>query len=544
VGTILSEAGASFQVEAAHGKRSKIKSGNVLLRFDGQPLGAFMAERRSSPTRSIRSSSGKSRRGGGRVRRARRRLLRPRADAAGAAAVVLRLHASPVYFYKRGKGRYLSRRGKPARGARGLERKRRQQEQVDAWAADLEAGRIPPEIAEKLDTLLFKPDKTSLEWRALDQAASQAGLAPPKLLARAGALAGPEDYFLRRFAFEFFPRGTGFSGARAAREPRRDCPRRACPRSRSTTPRRRRSTTRFPSSAIRTAGSPPASTSRRPRCSSGGPRARDGGARAAFHGVLPRRQDHDASRIRRDRGDPRGRPARSRRVALSRNRPGHARREERRLALRVGDDREQPAAGRARHAPQRGRDRRGRVEGSHGEDLLLLWRIATRLKAARGAADERAIRADYTIRVAEGRVAIELRPARNPVDTLVAELMIHANATWGRMLADQGLAAMYRNQKGGKTRMEVDAGAHEWLGVSHYAWSSSPLRRFSTSPTSASSRRSCARAARRTRATSSPRPARDFEAAYDAYAEHQRLLERYWTLRYLEQEAIPRPTPP
>ena len=44
VGTILAEAGASFQVEAAHGKRSKVKAGSILLRFDGQSLLAFMPE--------------------------------------------------------------------------------------------------------------------------------------------------------------------------------------------------------------------------------------------------------------------------------------------------------------------------------------------------------------------------------------------------------------------------------------------------------------------------------------------------------------------
>ena len=44
VGTILAETPAAFQVEASHGKRSKIKAGNVLLRFDGQPLGAFMPQ--------------------------------------------------------------------------------------------------------------------------------------------------------------------------------------------------------------------------------------------------------------------------------------------------------------------------------------------------------------------------------------------------------------------------------------------------------------------------------------------------------------------
>ena len=38
VGTILSEAGSSFQVEAAHGKRTKVKGTSILLRFDGQAL--------------------------------------------------------------------------------------------------------------------------------------------------------------------------------------------------------------------------------------------------------------------------------------------------------------------------------------------------------------------------------------------------------------------------------------------------------------------------------------------------------------------------
>jgi exoribonuclease-2 len=32
--------------------------------------------------------------------------------------------------------------------------------------------------------------------------------------------------------------------------------------------------------------------------------------------------------------------------------------------------------------------------------------------------------------------------------------------------------------------------------------------------------------------------ARDFEEAYEAYGEFQRHMERYWCLRYLEQEGI------
>jgi exoribonuclease-2 len=135
-------------------------------------------------------------------------------------------------------------------------------------------------------------------------------------------------------------------------------------------------------------------------------------------------------------------------------------------------------------------------------------------------------------------VAIEQRHRGTPVDTLVSELMIHVNASWGKWLAERGYDAIYRNQKGAKTRMEVQPGSHEWLGVSHYAWSSSPLRRF---PDLANQRQLVAALAGAEPAYTREEltaAARDFETAYEAYAEHQRLLERYWVLRYLEQEGI------
>jgi exoribonuclease II len=124
------------------------------------------------------------------------------------------------------------------------------------------------------------------------------------------------------------------------------------------------------------------------------------------------------------------------------------------------------------------------------------------------------------------------------VDTLVAELMIHVNATWGKLLAERGFDAIYRNQRGAKTRMEIEPAEHQWLGVSHYAWSSSPLRRYSD----LANQRQLAAALGGTEPAYTREElaavARDFETAYEAYAEHQRLLERYWTLRYLKQEAI------
>jgi len=106
------------------------------------------------------------------------------------------------------------------------------------------------------------------------------------------------------------------------------------------------------------------------------------------------------------------------------------------------------------------------------------------------------------------------------------------------MLAEAGVPAIYRNQVGIKTRMETVPGKHDWLGVSHYAWSSSPLRRFSD----------LANQRQLVSLLSGTEPAytkeelgaaaRDFETAYEAYAEHQRHLERYWCLRYVVQEGM------
>jgi len=116
--------------------------------------------------------------------------------------------------------------------------------------------------------------------------------------------------------------------------------------------------------------------------------------------------------------------------------------------------------------------------------------------------------------------------------------MIHVNSTWGKLLAEQGLAAIYRNQRGIKTKMEVEPGSHEWLGVSHYAWSSSPLRRYAD----LANQRQLVAALRHEPPVYAKEElmeaARDFEATYEAYAEHQRNLERLWLLRYLVQEGI------
>ena len=539
VGTILGEAGASFQVEAAHGKRSKVKASSILLRFDGQSLSTFMpeAQKLAEPLDPEFLWEVCPRGEFGFEELARDyhgRTPTPQE----AVAVALALHSNPMYFYKRGKGRYQAAPEENLRAAlAGAEKKRKQQEQVDAWAAELAAERVPEALAARLDTLLFKPDKMSLEWRALDAAASQAGLSPQKVLAAAGALAGPEDFFLRRFAFELFPTGTGFPEVPALESPelaRADVEAFSIDDEETTEIDDAFSVSAGPEGTIRVGVHIAAPTLFFGRAHPLESIARERLSTVYFPGgkitMLPESLVQAATLAAGRRVpaaslylhvDPqsmevRATESRLESVAIAAN-----------LRLTELDARlnEDSVA-------------KGVVEGAHGEALFTLWKLAKFLRAARGAAEERNDRPDYTFRVADGRVSIEPRRRGSPVDMLVSELMIHVNATWGKLLAERGYDAIYRNQKGTKTRMETTPATHEWLGVSHYAWSSSPLRRFSDL---ANQRQLLALLRGEEPAYTRDEldtAAREFETAYEAYAEHQRLLERYWVLRYLQQEGI------
>ncbi len=540
VGTILAEAGASFQVEAAHGKRSKVKATAILLRFDGQALAAFMAEAQklaeAIDPQFLWEVCGPGEFGFDTLAS---EYFGRAPGPQESAAVALTLHAHPIHFYKRGKGRYQAAPAENLKAAlAGVEKKRRQQDQVDAWAAELAAGRVPEALATRLDTLLFKPDKMSLEWRALDQAAGTAGLSHPRLLAAAGALSGPEDYFLRRFTFEFFPLGTGFAPVEGLVEP-----------------------TGLPEARVAAFSIDDAETTEIDDAFSV-ERLESGRLRVGVHIAAPALYfgtGHPLEALARSRLStvyfPGGKITMLPEAAVERATLAAGRRVAAASLYLDVDPVSQEIAGSesrmewvaiADNLRLADLDRRldeeavagGKIEGVHGEDLLALWKLAKFLKGARGAGEERTDRLDYTFRVEDGRVAIEPRRRGTPVDTLVAELMIHVNSTWGKLLAEGGFDALYRNQKGGKTRMEVIPAAHEWLGVTHYAWASSPLRRYTDLANQrqlvallqglepAYSRDSLVAAAR------------DFESAYEAYAEHQRALERYWCLKFLLQEGV------
>ncbi|HLX24920.1 MAG TPA: RNB domain-containing ribonuclease [Usitatibacter sp.] len=540
VGTILSEAGASVQVEAAHGKRSKLKAAAILLRFDGQPLAGFMpeAQKLSEPIdpKFLWEVSGSAEFG---FEALAQDYFGRAPTPQEAAAVALALHSHPMYFYKRGKGRYQAAPEENLRAAlAGAEKKRKQQEQIDAWSAELAGGRVPEPLAAKIDTLLFKPDKMSLEWRALDAAATQAGMAPPRLLVAAGALSGPEDFFMRRFAFEAYPKGLGFPSIAPPAEPeglaQADVAAFSIDDADTTEIDDAFSLETLAGGKLRVGVHIAAPALWFGRAGALEVLARERLCTAYFPGgkvtMLPPTTVERATLAQGQRV-----PAASLYLTVDAQTFAIEATESRVEWIAVADNLRIGEVGTRLNDESVAA---GKVDGPHGSELLALWRLARTLKAARGAAEERVDRPDYNIKVDDGRVTIESRRRGTPVDTVVAELMIHVNAAWGKLLAERGFDAIYRNQKGGKTRMEVEPGSHEWLGVSHYAWASSPLRRFSD----LANQRQLAAMLRGEEPAYSREElaaaARDFETAHDAYAEHQRLLERYWCLKYLLQEGI------
>ncbi|HEX6720480.1 MAG TPA: RNB domain-containing ribonuclease, partial [Burkholderiaceae bacterium] len=443
-----------------------------------------------------------------------------------------------------------------------IERKRAQAAQVSAWADDLMRGQCAAPIREQLYRILFKPDKNAPEYKAVVEASRRAQRAPLDLLRAAGAIASPYQFHLRRFLYEHFPRGTAFT----------DLP---VPDVKEVLPLADvrafsidDSATTEIDDALSVQGLGQGSVVvgihiAAPALAIAPDSALDRAARERLSTVympghkitmLP-----EATVQRFTLTEGREAPCLSLYVHL-----GEAELEPHRFETRIERIR---VATNLRHDKLDGVITEASLTGTapadyaHAAELAFLFKLARALKARREQVrgkPETFNRPDYSFHVErpdgampEGDEPVRITPRVRgaPLDLIVAEAMILANSHWGGWLAEHNVPAIHRSQAslapGVKVRMGTKPAPHAGMGVSQYSWATSPLRRYVDLVNQwqivATARHG------RTAALAAPFKPRDatlfsiissFDAAYAAYNDFQQTLERYWTLRWIEQQQV------
>jgi exoribonuclease-2 len=570
-GRILSEAESSAQIELESGKRVKVKAANLLLKFEKPSPADLMRDAQAlSATIELDLAWEFAPEDEFGFADLAREYFSAQATLTEQTAALFRLFEAPHYFRRAGKGRFKKASAEViAQALAGIEKKKQIQAQIESWAAELGQGTCPAPIQTQLYKILFKPDKNAPEYKAVVEAARATQTAPLALLQKAGAITSAYQFHWQRFLFDNFPKGTGFPNLQApaiADElPLANVQAYSIDDSQTTEIDDALSVQGLgtgtvtlgihiaapalalkPGDAIDQLGRNRLSTVYMP------------GYKIT---MLP---DDVVQTYTLQEG--RDCPA----VSL------YATFDETTLALQNTETRVErvPIAANLRHDQLDAivteawlnddsfTHAAGVVEPAMPRaQLAFMFRLANHLKAQREVVrgkPENFNRPDYNFRLVGNdgaepkgneQVQISIRQRGAPLDLMVAEAMILANSTWGNWMAELGVPGIYRSQAsllpGVKVRMGTKALPHAGIGVPSYAWSTSPLRRY-TDLVNQWQIIACAKHGS-TAALAAPFKPKDaelfsiisaFDGAYGAYNAYQNGMERFWTLQYLKQHNI------
>lgn len=561
-GSVLSQAGEAYQVELPSGKRSKVKAKDVLLQFDKPDPEALMDAAKAIAAEVdldfLWEVAGEEEFGFAELGAEYFGHAPLPGEAAG---LVLALHNAPIYFYKKGRGRYKAAPEQSLKAAlAGIEKKKQQAIVQAGYVAELKDGKLPQAMAPIVQQLLFKPDKNTIEYKALETAADEMQTTMQRLMLANGGLASPKELHMSRFLFEHFPRGAGFPQVEVPQAP-----------------------ASLPLAEVAAFSIDDVTTTEIDDAFSV-VKLGDGTVRVGIHIAAPGlgiRPDDAIDKIARTRMSTVYMPGDK--ITMLPDEVVNA------FTLAEGsacpalslyavlDPKDWTVLStttRAERVPIKSNLRHndldavvneatlanGEGDYPHKDELGLLWQWALQLEAGRmkkreafGLKPEQANRVDFNFYVEDDVVTIVRRKRGAPLDKIVAELMIFANSTWGKLLHDSGVPGIYRSQGPGaggwnakmQVRMVTHAAPHQGLGVDQYAWSTSPLRRY-TDLVNQWQILACASHGV-TAPLVAPFKHRDatlfsivsaFDAAYAAYNDFQQNMERYWCLRWLGQEQV------